>query len=112
MRRRQCGIAIPWRRNRRRDWSRFHSVASAASGGRRDEGGRTHPSPLREHPCGVLSYADELSGLFEWFGAYRSGRGEDRQFSMSAWSGEGIRVVRVQERVRAGLERARRGGKR
>lgn len=50
---------------------------------------------LRENPAGVLAAPDEFSGLFDSFGAYRSGRGSDRQFDMSAWSGEPICIARV-----------------
>lgn len=45
---------------------------------------------LRERPEGVLYVLDELSALFESFGSYRSGRGADREFFLSAFSGTEI----------------------
>ncbi|GIU73293.1 MAG: hypothetical protein KatS3mg004_0380 [Bryobacteraceae bacterium] len=51
---------------------------------------------LRDRPRGVLLHADELSALFEGFGAYRGGRGADRQFYCSAWGVGSFQITRVQ----------------
>ncbi len=50
---------------------------------------------MREHRRGVLLHADELTGLFASFGAYRGGRGADRQFYLSAWKGDEKVLARV-----------------
>ncbi|MCS6954595.1 MAG: YfjI family protein [Bryobacteraceae bacterium] len=50
---------------------------------------------LRENERGVLFAPDELSAVFDGFGAYRGGRGADRQFFLSCWSGEALRITRV-----------------
>lgn len=50
---------------------------------------------LRENERGVLLHPDELSSLLDYFGAYRGGRGADRQFFCSCWSGQRVQVTRV-----------------
>lgn len=50
---------------------------------------------LRENERGVLLHPDELSSLFDSFGSYRGGRGADRQFFCSCWSGQRVQITRV-----------------
>ena len=42
---------------------------------------------LDENPRGILLYRDELSGWAQAMNAYKGGKGSDRQFFLSAWSG-------------------------
>lgn len=69
----------------------------------------TRPTPLREFyvdkgtieaidqikatqpGTGLLWLKDELSGLFSSYGAYKGGRGEDRESVLSGWNGRGIK---------------------
>ena len=50
---------------------------------------------MRENQRAVLLHLDELSSLFDSFGSYRGGRGADRQFFCSCWSGQRVQVTRV-----------------
>jgi hypothetical protein len=44
---------------------------------------------------GILIRKDELSGLFGSYGAYKNGRGSDKEGILSGWNGDGIKVNRV-----------------
>ena len=44
---------------------------------------------------GLLIRKDELSGLFGSYGAYKGGRGSDKEGILSGWSGDGIKVNRA-----------------
>lgn len=44
---------------------------------------------------GILIYKDELSGLFASYGAYKGGRGADREGVLSGWNGGGIKKNRA-----------------
>lgn len=50
---------------------------------------------LRANPHGVCCRQDELSGFTAGFNRYRSGKGADRQFFSSLWSGEWHNVNRI-----------------
>jgi uncharacterized protein DUF3987 len=43
---------------------------------------------LDETPRGVIQFKDELLGLIRGLDQYKSGKGTDRQFYLSCWSGE------------------------
>jgi hypothetical protein len=43
---------------------------------------------LGESPRGVIQFKDELLGLIRGLDQYKGGRGSDRQFYLSCWSGE------------------------
>jgi putative DNA primase/helicase len=43
---------------------------------------------LDESPRGVIQFKDELLGLIRGLDQYKGGRGSDRQFYLSGWSGE------------------------
>jgi hypothetical protein len=49
---------------------------------------------LRDNPRGVLQERDEIAGWIASFDQYRSGRGADRQFWLSVWSGRPVQVDR------------------
>jgi hypothetical protein len=49
---------------------------------------------LQENPRGVLIIRDELSAWIKGFNQYKGGKGADKQFFLSAWSGEPIAVDR------------------
>ena len=49
---------------------------------------------LLNNPDGVLNYRDELTSLVGSFGAYKGGRGADKQGYLSAWSCQDITVNR------------------
>jgi len=49
---------------------------------------------LNNHPKGLVLINDELSAWVKSMNQYRAGRGSDRQFWLSAWSGSPIRVDR------------------
>lgn len=51
-------------------------------------------SILQENPRGVAVVRDELTGWVRSMDQYRSGKGADRQFWLSAWSGDPISVHR------------------
>ena len=51
-------------------------------------------SILQENPRGVAVIHDELTGWVKSMDQYRSGKGADRQFWLSAWSGAPISVHR------------------
>lgn len=44
---------------------------------------------------GLLIRKDELSGLFGSYGAYKGGKGSDREGILSGWNGQGIKVNRA-----------------
>jgi hypothetical protein len=44
---------------------------------------------------GILIRKDELSGLFGSYGAYKGGRGSDKEGILSGWNGDGIKVNRA-----------------
>ena len=44
---------------------------------------------------GFVICKDELSGLFGSYGAYKGGRGSDKESILSGWNGNGIKVNRV-----------------
>jgi hypothetical protein len=45
-------------------------------------------STLDESPRGVIQFKDELLGLIRGLDQYKGGKGSDRQFYLSGWSGE------------------------
>jgi predicted DNA-binding transcriptional regulator AlpA len=49
---------------------------------------------LRDHPRGLILLIDELSGWRASFDRYRGGRGNDRQFFLSCFSGQPLTVDR------------------
>ena len=49
---------------------------------------------LRENPRGVVIVRDELSAWIKSFNQYKGGKGADKQFYLSAWSGEPLAVDR------------------
>lgn len=51
-------------------------------------------SLLEANPQGFLIVKDELVGLVTSLNQYKSGKGSDRQFYLSAWSGTSLRVDR------------------
>ena len=44
---------------------------------------------------GLLIRKDELSGLFSSYGAYKGGKGSDKEGILSGWNGDGIKVNRA-----------------
>lgn len=44
---------------------------------------------------GILICKDELSGLFGSYGAYKGGKGSDKEGILSGWNGNGIKVNRA-----------------
>lgn len=51
-------------------------------------------SLLEEHPRGLFSYRDELSAWVKSMNQYRAGKGSDRQFFLSLYSGTRAKVDR------------------
>jgi putative DNA primase/helicase len=49
---------------------------------------------LRDNPRGLVMVRDELSALFAGHNQYKGGKGADRQFYLSAWSGSPVSVDR------------------
>jgi hypothetical protein len=49
---------------------------------------------MNQNPRGILRYMDELTGFIKSMNAYRGGRGSDRQFYLSCWSGSPAQVDR------------------
>lgn len=49
---------------------------------------------LEENPRGMLLYRDELTGWVSALNQYKKGKGSDRQFYLSAWSGTSSTVDR------------------
>jgi hypothetical protein len=49
---------------------------------------------LSENPRGIGVVRDELTGWVRSFNQYRGGRGADRQFYLSSWSGVGVEIDR------------------
>ena len=45
----------------------------------------------RQPDCSFMLIKDELSGLFASYGAYKNGRGEDKQSILSGWGGRGTK---------------------
>jgi hypothetical protein len=45
----------------------------------------------RQPDCSFMLIKDELSGLFASYGAYKNGRGEDKQSILSGWNGRGTK---------------------
>jgi len=60
---------------------------------------------LHHNPRGVLLCRDELSGWAQAMDAYRSGKGADRQFYLSTWSGAPCTVDRKKQDAPILLER-------
>lgn len=59
---------------------------------------------FQDNPYGLLLYRDELSGWVQSMDQYRNGKGADRQFFLSAWSGTRISSDRVgRPRIRVPL---------
>jgi hypothetical protein len=56
---------------------------------------------LKENPRGLLKHHDELSGWVRAMNMYRGGKGGDRQFYLSAWSGQDVVVDRKSEGTRS-----------
>ena len=88
----------------KRRWDIELAVAKQEKRARPAPPPRTHVSdatvealgPLLEgNPYGLLLWRDELSGWVKALNQYRGGRGADRQFYLSAWSGLPITVDRV-----------------
>ena len=50
---------------------------------------------LKDKPRGLLLAADELSGFVEGMNQYKGGKGNDRSFWLSCWSGTAIHKKRV-----------------
>jgi len=44
---------------------------------------------------GLLIHKDELSGLIGSYGAYKGGRGSDKEGILSGWNGDGVKVNRA-----------------
>ena len=57
---------------------------------------------LHDNPRGVALVRDELSGLIASFGQYKQGKGSDKQFFLSAWSGDPIYIDRKTEKANRG----------
>jgi len=43
----------------------------------------------------ILLQKDELTGWIKSFGQYKAGHGDDREFFLSAWSGDSIKIIRA-----------------
>ena len=56
---------------------------------------------LKQNPRGLLMHRDELSGWVRTMNMYRGGLGGDRQFFLSAWSGQDVVVDRKSEGTRS-----------
>ena len=56
---------------------------------------------LKQNPRGLLMHRDELSGWVRTMNMYRGGLGGDRQFYLSAWSGQDVVVDRKSEGTRS-----------
>jgi hypothetical protein len=54
---------------------------------------------LNENPRGLLLHRDELTGWARSLNQYKGGRGDDRQFWLSLWSGEAVVVNRRGRKV-------------
>ena len=52
-------------------------------------------SLLQEHPRGLLLHRDELTSWVKAMNQYRGGKGGDKEFFLSLWSGEDYAVDRV-----------------
>ena len=57
---------------------------------------------LHKNPRGVGLIRDELSGFLSSFNQYKGGRGSDKQFWLSAWSGDPIYIDRKTEKSNRG----------
>jgi hypothetical protein len=57
---------------------------------------------LHENPRGVALVRDELSGLIASLNQYKGGKGADKQFYLSAWSGDPLYIDRKTERTNRG----------
>lgn len=57
---------------------------------------------LHENPRGVGLVRDELSGLIGSLNQYKGGKGADKQFYLSAWSGDPIYIDRKSDRAHRG----------
>ena len=49
---------------------------------------------LKENPHGMIIIRDEISAWIKSFNQYKGGKGSDKQFYLSAWSGEPLAVDR------------------
>ncbi len=49
---------------------------------------------LHENPRGLAVIRDEVAGLVRSFNQYKGGKGADKEFYLSAWSGQSFRVDR------------------
>jgi hypothetical protein len=56
---------------------------------------------LQENPRGLLLYRDELTGWARSLNQYKGGKGDDKQFWLSLWSGEPVAVNRKGRRQHA-----------
>jgi Protein of unknown function (DUF3987) len=57
---------------------------------------------LHENSRGVALIRDELSGLIASFNQYKKAKGADKQFYLSAWSGDTVLIDRKTERANRG----------
>ena len=57
---------------------------------------------LHKNPRGVALIRDELSGLIASFNQYKGGKGSDKQFWLSCWSGDAIYIDRKTEKSNRG----------
>jgi len=57
---------------------------------------------LHDNPRGVALVRDELSGLIASLNQYKGGKGADKQFFLSAWSGDPIYIDRKTEKANRG----------
>lgn len=53
---------------------------------------------LHDNPRGALMIRDELAAWLMGFNQYKGGKGSDRQFYLSAWSGSPVSVDRVKDK--------------
>ncbi len=53
------------------------------------------PSILADNPRGLIFIKDELSALMLGMNQFKGGKGSDRQFLLSAWSGKPVKIDRV-----------------
>ena len=53
------------------------------------------PSIMADNPRGLILIKDELSALMMGMNQYKGGKGSDKQFLLSAWSGTSIKIDRV-----------------
>ncbi|QDV37434.1 DUF3987 domain-containing protein [Tautonia plasticadhaerens] len=56
---------------------------------------------LKQNPRGLLMHRDELPGWVRSMDQYRGGKGSDRQFYLSAWSGQDVIVDRKGDGTRS-----------